>query len=95
MARPAAASKATRHTRTTFIPSDTSHAAGTLYYRRLAEMHPSERVRIGLSLWETANALQCAALRRMYPYADENEIAFHMAVARFGPELGRGAWRRE
>lgn len=58
-------------------------------------MHPSERVRIGVSLWETGNSLQRDALKRRYPDADVTEIAFHMAVARFGPDLARRAWRRD
>ena len=84
-----------RHTRTTMSLSDTSQAAREFYYRRLAEMHPSERVRMGVLLWEIGNALQRAALKSRYPDADDTEIAFHMAVARFGSDLARRAWRRD
>lgn len=74
--------------------SDTSPKASQVYFERLAAMTPSERVRLGIALWEAGHALQCAAFRRKYPHADEAEIAFHVAVTRFGEELARAAYRR-
>ena len=74
--------------------SDTSPAASEAYYRRLAEMTPSERINIAVALWDAANALQRAALQRQYPDADEEEITFHIAVSRFGEALARKAYRR-
>ena len=75
-------------------PSDTSPAASEAYYRRLAEMTPSERIDIGVALWCAADALQRAALQRLYPDADEAEITFRLAVSRFGEELARKAYGR-
>jgi hypothetical protein len=74
--------------------SDTSPAAREIYLRRLAEMTPGERVRLGVALWEAAHSLQWAAVRRGNPDADDDAIAFHIAVTRFGAELARAAWRR-
>lgn len=74
-------------------PLDTSPAANAAYHQRLAAMTPSERLRIGVSLWQTAWSLQRAALLRSHPDATEAEIAFHIAVSRFGPDLARLAYR--
>jgi Rv0078B-related antitoxin len=74
--------------------SDTSPAMREAYYRRLAEMTPSERVRIMADLWETGHALQCAGVRQQFPEADENEVIFRVAVARFGEELARKVYGR-
>jgi hypothetical protein len=74
--------------------SDTSPAARDAYYRRLAEMTPAERVSVGVALWNAGDSLQRASLRRIHPDADEAEIAFRIAVTRFGPELARKAYRR-
>jgi hypothetical protein len=74
--------------------SDTSAEASEVYRRRLAEMTPSERLRIGHSLWQAGNALQRAGIRRKYPHADEAEITFHVAVSRFGEELARKVYGR-
>ena len=75
-------------------PSDTSPAAAEVYYRRLAEMTPAQRIDIGLALCAAADALQRSAMRRMYPDADESEITFRIAVTRFGEELARKAYGR-
>jgi len=75
-------------------PTDTSPAASRAYFRRLAEMTPSERIDIGIALWAAADALQRAAARRMCPEADEAEITFLIAVTRFGAELARKAYGR-
>ena len=76
-------------------PTDTSAAASEVYYRRLAEMTPAERIAIGVALWEAGNATQRSALRRMYPDADEAEITFQVAVRKFGPELAREVYGRD
>lgn len=58
-------------------------------------MTPAERVRVGVTLWQAAYSLQRAAVRRRNPDADEVEIAFEIAVTRFGREFARTACRRE
>jgi len=75
-------------------PSDTSPEAWRVYCQRLAEMTPSERIDIGLALWQAADDLQRARARRMYPDADEAEITYRVAVVRFGEALARKAYRR-
>ncbi|WP_407674059.1 hypothetical protein [Paludibaculum fermentans] len=75
-------------------PDDTSAAAREVYFSRLRELSPSERVRIGVQLWEAGNALQWAAARRKYPGASEEELAFQIACLRFGEKLARAAYRR-
>jgi hypothetical protein len=72
--------------------SDTSPKASQIYSQRLAAKSPAERVRLGAALWEAAHSLQWAAARRKYPHADESEIAFQVAVTRFGLELARAAY---
>lgn len=74
--------------------TDTSTKAGAVYFKRLQEMTPSERIAIGVELWEAAGSLQRAAIRRAYPDAEEAEITFRIAVTRFGPELARKAYKR-
>jgi hypothetical protein len=75
--------------------SDTSPGAREVYFRRLAEMTPSERIDIGAALWEAGDSLQRAATRRVDPDADEAEITFRIAVTRFGAEIARKAYRRK
>ena len=72
--------------------SDTSKKASEFYFQRLHEMTPAERVGLGVSLWETGHSLQRAGTRRKYPDADDEEIAFRMAVSRFGEEMARKAY---
>ncbi|MEP6715657.1 MAG: hypothetical protein ABJC09_08780 [Terriglobia bacterium] len=74
--------------------TDTSPESRRVYYQRLAGMTPSERVRIGVSLWQAAYALQRASILRRNPEADDAEVNFQIAVSRFGPELARAAWKR-
>jgi Rv0078B-related antitoxin len=74
--------------------SDTSQGAREVYFRRLAEMTPSERLGIGAALWTAGDSLQRAALRRTHPDADAADINFRVAVTRFGAELARKAYRR-
>jgi hypothetical protein len=57
-------------------------------------MTPSERVNIGVALWEAGDAMQRAVLRRDDPGASEDEILFRLAVTRFGEELARRACSR-
>jgi hypothetical protein len=77
------------------MQSDTTLAAQQVYFRRLAEMTPSERVSIAAALWAAADSLQRASLRALHPDADEDEITFRIAVSRFGVDLARKAYRRE
>jgi hypothetical protein len=72
--------------------SDTSPKARQVYFQRLAAKSPAERVRLGAALWEAAHCLQWAAARRKHPDADEHEIAFQVAVTRFGADLARAAY---
>lgn len=58
-------------------------------------MTPAERVAVGVALWEAGDATERAAMRRMYPEADEAEITFQVAVRRFGAELARKVYGRE
>jgi hypothetical protein len=74
--------------------TDTSPAAEEAYFRRLAEMTPSERVNLGVALWEAGDSVQRAALRAEYPDASEDEILFRLAVTRFGDDLARKIYRR-
>ncbi len=75
--------------------SDTSTTAREVYFRRLAELTPSQRVGVGAALWAAGDSLQRAAARRMYPDADEAEIVFRIAVTRLGAELARKVYRRQ
>jgi hypothetical protein len=81
-----------RDTRSAVALSDTSSKASQVYFQRLAARSPAERVRLGAALWEAAHSLQWAAARRKYPDADDPEIAFQVAVTRFGAELARAAY---
>jgi hypothetical protein len=74
---------------------DTSPKAREAYYRRLAEMTPSERLAISAALWQAGNAVQHSAIRHMHPEASEADITFRIAVTRFGPELARKAYGRQ
>jgi hypothetical protein len=75
--------------------SDTSPAAEAVYFGRLAEMTPAERIAIGIDLWNIADSIQRAVLRRENPDADEEELTFRAAVRRFGEELARKAYGRQ
>lgn len=74
---------------------DTSPEAANVYFDRLKQMTPSQRVNIGVELWRVADSIQRAALRRQHPDATDSELTFQIAVSRFGPELARKAYRRE
>ena len=74
--------------------SDTSPKASNVYYGRLAEMTPGERLGIGLALWAAGDSMQRAAIRRQYPDASDDEITYRLGVARFGEELARRVYRR-
>ena len=71
---------------------DTSPKAREVYFRRLSEMTPSERLGIGAALWRAGDSLQRAAILRAYPHAGDAEISFRIAVTRFGSELARKAY---
>ena len=75
--------------------SDTSPKASEFYYRRLAEMTPSERLSVGAALFAAGDALQRAAARRDFPDADDDEINFRIAVTRYGVDLARKVCRRQ
>ncbi len=66
--------------------TDTSPQMREAYYRRIAEMAPSERVRIVAVLWECGHASQCAGVRQQFPDADEDEVISRAAALRFGEE---------
>jgi hypothetical protein len=74
--------------------SDTSPRAREVYFQRLKEMTPSERLSVAAALWEAGDSVQRAAARRQKPQAAEAEITFHIAVSRFGSELARKAYRK-
>ena len=76
------------------MQTDTSPAAQAVYERRLREMTPSERLSVGVSLFHAGDALQRAGLRRRFPDADEDEINFQVAAARYGEALARAAYKR-
>ncbi len=75
--------------------SDTSPSARDAYYRRLAEMSPSERIDIAAALCAAGDDLQRAAVRRERPEASEEEITFRIAVTRFGIELAHKAYGKQ
>ncbi len=81
-------------TRSTVAISDTSAKARAFYGQRLKEMTPSERVGLGSALWDMGDSIQRAAAKLKNPHAGEAEITFRVAVARFGLELARKAYRR-
>lgn len=82
-----------RHTEDTLGLPDTSPKAAAVYYRRLAEMTPAERMNIAVGLCKAGDSLQRAALRRAYPDDDESEITCRIAVTRLGEELARKVYR--
>jgi endonuclease YncB( thermonuclease family) len=77
------------------VPADdTSLRSRDVYNRRLAEMTPGERTKIGAALWQAGHATQLSAWRLRYPLADESEILFQLAITRFGEVLARKAYGR-
>jgi len=72
--------------------NDTSPKAQQVYFQRLKEMSPSERVALAVGLWEAGDSVQRAAMRRKYPSAEEAEISFQVAVTRFGSEVAHKAY---
>lgn len=82
------------YTRSTVALEDTSEKAREVYFRRLNEMTPSERLGLGAALWEAADSLQRAAARLKHPHANEDEITFRIAVTRFGLKLAQKVYRR-
>ena len=76
------------------VLSDTSEQAREVYFERLRAMTASERLELGAALWIAGDSLQRAVLRRENPRADEAEIAFRIAVSRYGLELARKAYRK-
>jgi hypothetical protein len=72
---------------------DTSTKASQIYFQQLAAKSPAERVRLAAALWEAAHSLQWAATRK-HPDANEAEIAFQVAVTRFGVKLASAAYRK-
>jgi hypothetical protein len=74
---------------------DTSQRAQEVYFRRLAEMTPSERICVGAALWAAGDSTQRAATRKMHPAADDDEINFRIALSRYGLELARKAYKRQ
>ncbi|MES1260444.1 MAG: hypothetical protein ABUS49_01820 [Acidobacteriota bacterium] len=76
------------------VLTDTSAESRRAHARLLAEMTPGQRVCLGAALWQAAESLQRASMRRKNPGAEDAEIAFRIAVTRFGPEIARAAWHR-
>jgi|SRR3974377_299018 hypothetical protein len=74
---------------------DTSQRAREVYFRRLAEMTPCERIGVGVALWAAGDSTQRTATRQMHPAADDDEINFRVAVSRYGLELASKAYRRQ
>ena len=74
--------------------SDTSESAREVYFQRLKEMTPSERLAVGVARWAAGHATQRAAIRHENPAADEDEITFRIAVSRFGSDLAKKAYGR-
>lgn len=94
-ALPTTSEQTLRHTGGTVSQIDTSPKAREAYFRRLAEMTPSERLAVGAALWRAGDSLQRSATRRMHPQADDAEITFQIAVTRFGPELARKVYGKQ
>ena len=84
-----------RHTERTVSLIDTSLKASETYFRCLREMTPSERLGVGVALWQAGDSLQHSAMRRMHPAADEAEITFRIAVTRFGAELAQKVYGKQ
>lgn len=95
LALPTTSEHTLRPTAGTVSQVDTSPKARDAYFRRLAEMTPSERLAVGAALWRAGDSLQRSAMRRMHPQADDAEITFQIAVTRLGPELARKVYRRQ
>ncbi len=74
------------------ITDDTSANAREVYFRRLAEMTPTQRLNVGVALCAAGDSLQRAAMRRRYPQANDSEIIFRIAVTRFGEEFAQKAY---
>lgn len=74
---------------------DTSPKARKKYSQRLREMTPSERLVVGAAVWRAGDSLQRSATRLRYPQADDAEINFRIAVAKFGPELAGKIYGRQ
>ena len=79
-------------TRRGMISDDTPGNVSDVYFRRLAEMTPTERINVGAALCQAGDSLQRAAMSRRYPSADDSEIVFRIAVTRFGEELAHKAY---
>jgi hypothetical protein len=76
------------------ITDDTSAKANAVYFRRLAEMTPSERLNRGAALCQAGDSLQRAAMRRRYPEANDSEIIFRIAVIKVRREnRAQGIWK--
>jgi len=66
---------------------DTSPEAERVYYRRLAELTPAQRVQIGLELTGAADDMLRAAIARRFPGASDEEFRYQLVRARYGREL--------
>jgi len=74
--------------------SDTTQKAREVYFQRLKEMTPSERLSLAVALWEAGDSVQRAAARRLNAHANKVEIAFQLAVTRFGLAVARKAYSK-
>ena len=74
--------------------TDTSERTREMYFRRLKEMTPSERLAVGVALCAAGNALQWAAMRRRHPGASEDEITFKIAASQWGTEVAGKVYKK-
>ncbi len=74
--------------------SDTSPDARRVYYRRLAQMSPAERVAIAMDLTAAADELLRAAVHRRLPNAEGQEFDYQLLRARYGGALADKVYRR-
>src|SRR5688572_17285163 len=74
--------------------SDTSADMQSIYFQRLRELTPEERINRGVRLWEAGHAMQRAAIHRQHPGIAEAEFLYRLAVLRYGPELAEKAFGR-
>ena len=86
--------RAVSDTRSGVALNDTSAKAREVYFRRLKQMSCSERLALGVALWQAGDSLQRAAMRHKSPLADETEITFQIAVSRFGSEIAHKVYAK-
>jgi hypothetical protein len=63
-----------------------------VYFQRLRELTPEQRVDLGVRLWEAGDAMQRTAINRNHPGVTHAEFLYRLAVLRYGPELAQKAF---